>query len=434
MKIAIGSDHVGYPLKQSTIEILHSLGMEVVDVGTHDPEKPVDYPDFALAVNRLVASGTCEQGVLICGTGLGMSIAANKFPGIRAALCDDAFMARLSRAHNDANVLCMGANITTPQRADWIVQEWLSTPFDDGRHASRVAKLDRAFQGHSSPGGPQLNLNWDRFAVAMSPKSTVFGPMLFAGCLEEGLQAAAQAGFRKVEFSLRVPEDFKDGKLDDLLSKNKLCLSAIATGQSCLHDQLCLASPYDELRGRALERLKDFIVMAQRFESAVIIGGIRGRLAGSTWEMQEQRNKAVDAMRECACFAEERSVPLLLEPINRYETNFINTSLEGLALLAEIGAPGFKLLLDTFHMNIEEPDIPMAVLAARERLGYIHFADSNREAPGCGHVDFNGVLQALVEVGYEGVISTEIMPLPDDLTALNRAASFYRTLVVPEPG
>ena len=432
MKIAIGSDHVGYPLKLAVAAFLCSQGADVVDVGPPTPEKQVDYPDYAFAVDRLVASGTCERGILICGTGLGMSIAANKFPGIRAALCEDAFTARLSRAHNDANVLCLGINVITPYRAEWIVQAWLSTPFDQGRHVARLAKLDRAFQGQTNADVahiPSHPLTWERFSVALSLRPTVFAPVLFAGRLEEGLSAAAQAGFRNIELSLRAPQDIQTGQLAALLSSHDLSLTAIATGQSCLHDQLCLASPKQELSWQTGERLKAFIEMAQQLGSAVIIGGVRGRLVGSEREMQVQRQRAVDMMRACACFAHERGVLLWLEPINRYETNFINTSSEGLALLAEIGAPNFRLLLDTFHMNIEEPDIPTSVRATGDRLGYIHFADSNRHAPGSGHVDFRSIFQVLDDIGYQGTISTEILPIPDDMTALQRVAAFYRALI-----
>ena len=436
MKIAVGSDHVGYPLKQAVSAFLCSQGVEVVDVGPQSSELQVDYPDYAFAVDRLVASGACERGILICGTGLGMSIAGNKFPGIRAALCDDAFMARLSRAHNDANVLCMGANVVTPDRAVWIIQTWLSTPFDRGRHIARLAKLDLTFQDRRDPGvSHSLShpLTWERFSIALSLRPTVFAPVLFAGRLEEGLEAVAQAGFHHIELSLRFPQDIQLGQLAALLHSHNLSLTAIATGQSCLHDQLCLASPDDELSRQACERLKAFIEIARPLGSAVIIGGIRGRLEGSEQEMKAQRQRAVEAMAACACYARERDVPLLLEPINRYETNFINTSSEGISLLAEIGAPNFKLLLDTFHMNIEEPDIPTAVRLIGDRLGYIHFADSNRQAPGSGHLDFKAILQALEDISYQGIISTEILPIPDDMAALQRVAAYYNALIeVPQ--
>jgi RpiB/LacA/LacB family sugar-phosphate isomerase len=435
LKIAVGSDHVGFPLKQAVIAQLAKNGVDVVDVGTYNSEEPVDYPDYAFQVDKMVANHACDRGVLICGTGLGMSIAANKVPGVRAALCDDAFSARLSRAHNDANVLCMGANVVTPARAEWIVKEWLETPFDHGRHVARLSKLDQAFglRGFALEElSHSCHLSWDQFAVALSPRRTVFGPVLFADRFLEGLQAAAQVGFQKIEISLRHPDDFPNKELDNILSQSGLGLSAIATGQSCLHDDLCLCSPSSDLCQMTVDSLKAYMHIGKRLGSVVIIGGIRGRLTGSVQEMNEQRQRAIAAIRDCAAYARELGVPLVLECINRYETNFICSVDEGLAALDEVGDPDLKLLLDTFHMNIEEPDIVESIQKVAGRLGYIHFSDSNRQAPGCGHIDFIRVLDTLKSIGYTGTISTEVLPIPDDSTALNKVAEFFRSLVATQ--
>jgi ribose 5-phosphate isomerase B len=141
MKIAIGSDHGGFLLKQELVPFIQELGHEVEDVGCHSPES-TDYPVQAKAVVELVKSRGADRGILICGTGIGMSMAANRHPGIRAALCHEIFTARMSRAHNDANVLCMGARVIGPGLAREMVREWLSTPFDGGRHSRRVCMFD----------------------------------------------------------------------------------------------------------------------------------------------------------------------------------------------------------------------------------------------------------------------------------------------------
>jgi len=141
MTIAIGSDHAGFPLKQVVKSWLEEHGYEVDDLGTYDT-KSVDYPDYAAAVAHAVAEGKADRGILICGTGIGMSISANKVPGIRAALCTDAYTARMSRRHNDANVLCMGARVIGPGVAESIVEAWLSEEFEGGRHARRVGKIN----------------------------------------------------------------------------------------------------------------------------------------------------------------------------------------------------------------------------------------------------------------------------------------------------
>jgi len=138
--LAIGADHGGVRLKGVVVRALEARGIPFLDVGTNDSAS-VDYPDFAAKVASGVASGDYERGILICGTGIGMSIAANKFFGVRAALCHDTYTARMSRQHNDANVLVLGERVTGPGVAEEIVEVWLDTAFDGGRHSLRVDKI-----------------------------------------------------------------------------------------------------------------------------------------------------------------------------------------------------------------------------------------------------------------------------------------------------
>ena len=141
MRIAIGVDHAGFPLKSVIAETVLRLGHAVQDCGTDGPEPPVDYPAICARVARLVAAGTADRGIVVGGSGQGEQIAANKVAGVRAALCNDLYLARLSRAHNDANVLALGAFVVGPDLAAEVVQTWLATPFDGGRHARRVAQI-----------------------------------------------------------------------------------------------------------------------------------------------------------------------------------------------------------------------------------------------------------------------------------------------------
>ena len=140
MKVAIGSDHGGYDLKKLIVSKLQHDGYEISDFGTFS-EESVDYPDFSNKVCECVRTGECERGILICGTGIGMSIAANRFREIRAALCHDAFTARMSREHNNANVLCLGARVTGSEVALDIVNVWMQTEFAGGRHQRRLDLL-----------------------------------------------------------------------------------------------------------------------------------------------------------------------------------------------------------------------------------------------------------------------------------------------------
>jgi ribose 5-phosphate isomerase B len=146
VRIAIGSDHAGYPLKTHLAETLRSLGHDVVDVGT-DSEDPVDYPPICAAVGHAVAKREVERGIVLGGSGQGEQMAANKVRGVRAALCNDLYTARMSRQHNDANVLSIGGRIVAPQLADEILTLWLTTPFDGGRHERRVAQIAEIEEG-----------------------------------------------------------------------------------------------------------------------------------------------------------------------------------------------------------------------------------------------------------------------------------------------
>jgi len=140
-QIAIASDHAGLDLKEKIVKFLQDSGQIVSDLGTHNRDS-VDYPDYGIPVAQAVSDGKIERGILICGTGIGMSIVANKFPGVRAALCFDPFTAKASRLHNDANVLVLGGRVLEEKKALEIVRLWLSTGFDGGRHARRLAKID----------------------------------------------------------------------------------------------------------------------------------------------------------------------------------------------------------------------------------------------------------------------------------------------------
>ncbi len=141
MRLIIGADHGGYALKEAVKRHLLAAGHEVEDVGTHDGQTSVDYPDYALPVARAVVKGRYDLGIVICGTGIGISIAANKVRGARAALCTDPYMARMARAHNDANILALGGRVIGEGLALDIVDAFLNGSYEGGRHARRVAKI-----------------------------------------------------------------------------------------------------------------------------------------------------------------------------------------------------------------------------------------------------------------------------------------------------
>src|SRR5438270_9777622 len=142
MKIAIGSDHRGYDAKRRIVTLLQSTGHEVLDVGPQRADS-VDYPDFAFQVAKAVSEGRVDRGILVCGTGIGMCIAANKVRGVRAAPCHDSITAEMSRRHNNANVLCLSADLLGDELIDRMIRIWLETEFEGGRHARRVDKISK---------------------------------------------------------------------------------------------------------------------------------------------------------------------------------------------------------------------------------------------------------------------------------------------------
>lgn len=150
MTVAIGCDHAGFELKKEILSILHELDIKFIDHGT-DSQKSVDYPDFGEMVSQAVSTGKTERGILICATGIGMSIVANKFPGVRASLCNDLYTAKMSRLHNDANILVLGGRIIGKGLAKEIVKVWFSTPFEGERHCFRINKItqiEERLHGH----------------------------------------------------------------------------------------------------------------------------------------------------------------------------------------------------------------------------------------------------------------------------------------------
>lgn len=150
MRIAIGSDHRGFQMKSKLVELVGQLGHEAEDEGTYSSES-CDYPDIAAKVAQRVGGGIAERGILVCGTGIGMQITANKFHGVRAATCHDEFTAEMCRRHNDVNVLCLSADMLGERRVEELVKRWLTTDFEGGRHARRVDKITQIEKNCGSP-------------------------------------------------------------------------------------------------------------------------------------------------------------------------------------------------------------------------------------------------------------------------------------------
>ena len=267
-----------------------------------------------------------------------------------------------------------------------------------------------------------------QIGVSLSPEMAGFGPLLYAGDLRQGLVEVRKRGYTGVELSLRDPASINVSELETLLSDNGLPVYTIATGQSYYTDGFSLYDEFAYNRNAALDRAKGLIEIAARFSAKLIIGGLRGRVDSEGASFDRILQQGHDALRRAVEIATKNKVHLLFEPLNRYETNVINTIDQGLELIAQFNSPWLNLLPDTFHMNIEEASLAESLLRAGNQIGYIHLADSNRHAPGWGHIHFSAVLQALEQAGYDGPLGVEILPLPDPGRAATQAIDYLNSI------
>ena len=265
-------------------------------------------------------------------------------------------------------------------------------------------------------------------ALTATPAQVRCAPILLRGDLAGAFRTAAELGCAGLEVHLRYPSDVQAGQLKRWISDYGLAVPTIGTGMAATLDGLTFAHPDASIRRQALERLRAHVDLAAEIGSAVTVGSVSGRLGPDEAQRSQRRAAALDALAELCRYAHACSVTILLEPLNRYECDYLNTVADVLNVAEEIGAPNLKLLADTFHMNIEETDIAAALAAAGPRLGHVHLADSNRQAPGRGHLDFAPVLASLARSGYRGFLSFEILPVPDPLTAAQQGIRTVQVL------
>ena len=249
-------------------------------------------------------------------------------------------------------------------------------------------------------------------SIVVSTSSTKFSALAFKEDFEESIKKVASLNFDGAELAVRNPKDLKLETIVNIIKENNLEVPAIGTGQAYLEEGLSFSDPNEIVRKMAVERINNQIIFASHFNAQVIIGLIRGKINESV-NREETEEWTIDCLRKCTEFAKNYNVRLTLEPVNRYESNFINTLGEGIEFIKRVGASNLGLLADTFHMNIEEVSIYDSIIQAKDYITHIHFADSNRWAPGCGHLDFAKIVQTLKNIDYQGYISAEILPLPD---------------------
>lgn len=272
-----------------------------------------------------------------------------------------------------------------------------------------------------------------RLSLAVSLSATCFDAL----AMREGIAALDRVkalGYDGVEVALRDPSEVDAEKLLERCTDLALPIVAIGTGQAFLRDGLSVTSPDEGIRSMAIERLRGHITLAEILTGCpgtpssgvlVIIGLIRGRAAEAGLAADGFLRSALDL---CLNAAERANVGLVIEPINRYETDWLHTVEETVRLIERVDHPKLGVLADTFHMNIEEHSIEQALEHAGRHLRHVHVADSNRWAPGDGHLDFASILRALRRVGYAGYLSAEILPQPDEGTAARRALSHLKDI------
>lgn len=221
---------------------------------------------------------------------------------------------------------------------------------------------------------------------------------------------AKEIGYSAVEIAIRDPKSLDIPQIERSLQQLNISVAAVGTGQAFLVEKLNMVDPDKTIRNLTQQRLKEHINFASHFEAFVIIGFIRGSRKGR--DIRTVRDLFISEMQNLCDYAKSRNVKIVIEPLNRYETDFINTLQEAYEIVSEMRCDNVGILADTFHMNIEEANIEKSLKNISSKLFHFHVADSNRWAPGTGHFNFQSTLNVLKEIGYTGYISVECMPLP----------------------
>ena len=266
-----------------------------------------------------------------------------------------------------------------------------------------------------------------KLSIVLSTHTAQFQAATFKGDLESNLVKIAGWGYNGVELAIRDPRLVDADALLRMVSAQGLEIPAIGTGQAWGEEGLSYTDPDPAVRAAAIERTIAHVPFAARTGAVIIIGLLRGIVKPGV-SQEQAMDWLVEGLRQSCAAAEPEGVRIALEPICRYETSLVNNTEEGLDLLERIGAENIGLLLDTFHMNIEEPVIDESIRACGDRIFHFHVADSHRWYPGSGHLDFASLLDTLYSTGYEGYVSGEWLPNPDADTSAEKGIAFLRQL------
>ena len=263
-------------------------------------------------------------------------------------------------------------------------------------------------------------------SIVVSVSDTKFSALAFKENFSESIANIASLGFDTVELAIRNPDEINKKEIKKLLSKYDLPVCAVGTGQAYLADGLSFTNPDHSIRAKAVQLIKNHMTFADEIGHAqIIIGLIRGRVEdNTTFEIVEKY--FIECMQECANY--NRDIILAVEAINRYETNLYNNLMATKTVIDKIGRQNVKILIDTFHMNIEETDIIKSIMQVKDYISHVHIADSNRWAPGCGHINFIEILNALKGINYNGALSAEILPEPSPVESAMLTIKYFNDL------
>ncbi len=267
-----------------------------------------------------------------------------------------------------------------------------------------------------------------KLSLVLSTHQAQFEAVALKGDFETNVARIAGWGYDGVELAIRDPALVDAGELARVVERYGLAVPALGTGQAWGEEHLSFTSSDPAIRAAAIRRIQSHIPLAARFDAAVIIGLIRG-ITPKGQDHATSMAYFAEAMRACGEAAQGTGVRFAIEPLNRYETDLLHTIQEGLDFLDNVQMENVGLLVDTFHMNIEEPHIADSIRACGERAFHVHLADSNRWYPGAGHMDFTEVVATLKGIGYDGWLSGEFMPQPDADTAAQKAIAHIRPLL-----
>ncbi len=267
-----------------------------------------------------------------------------------------------------------------------------------------------------------------KLSFVISTQPTRFQPVTFSPDFEASAARLAKLGYDGIELAVRDPALLDVKNVRRALDTHHLLVPAIGTGQAWGDEHISFTDPDAAVRQRAADRFRSHVPLAREFGAMIIIGLLRGQIQPNV-SPEQAHQWLVEAMTSTARLAAQDGVQIALEPINRYETNLLNDVAETRALIDEIGADNIGILFDTFHSNIEEPSIEASLRQCGTRLYHVHLADSNRWAPGVGHIDFDRIIATLRDMKYQGWVSAEILPKPNVERAQERAIQTMRPLL-----